>query len=185
MTKRELILAASFDLFLAHGFDGAGIEQILAKAEVSRGGLYYHFKDKADLYDKVLAHYFLASFQETDILAFGNLSWPQQQLALIDFFEALPAPANMISRHGMARYFSLFFDALSRVPNFTKAVRGYYTSLLSAMAQAVTASGLPDGAATARLFLTQLEGEIYLSSVFGTAPDFTALTLSISQTAKD
>jgi AcrR family transcriptional regulator len=52
---RESLLIAARALFAAHGFDGTGTEQIVAEARVTRGALYHHFRDKADLFRAVMA----------------------------------------------------------------------------------------------------------------------------------
>ena len=52
---RESLLTAARAQFAAHGFDGTGTEQIVAEARVTRGALYHHFRDKADLFRAVMA----------------------------------------------------------------------------------------------------------------------------------
>jgi AcrR family transcriptional regulator len=52
---RAALVASARRLFAAHGFDGTGTEQIVADARVSRGALYHHFRDKADLFRAVMA----------------------------------------------------------------------------------------------------------------------------------
>ncbi|MCA9662226.1 MAG: TetR/AcrR family transcriptional regulator [Myxococcales bacterium] len=48
--KRRAILEAAADEFARDGFDGASYNQIIARAGISKGAMYYYFDDKADLY---------------------------------------------------------------------------------------------------------------------------------------
>lgn len=41
-------------LFRRHGYDGVGIDTIMAEAKLTRGGFYAHFKSKSDLFREVL-----------------------------------------------------------------------------------------------------------------------------------
>jgi len=46
---RKLLLESAFTEFHQHGFQGTGLQTILAKAGVSKGALFHHFKSKLEL----------------------------------------------------------------------------------------------------------------------------------------
>jgi TetR/AcrR family transcriptional repressor of nem operon len=51
---REKIIESAGGLFRRHGFDGVGIDTLMAEAGLTRGGFYAHFSSKADLFNTVL-----------------------------------------------------------------------------------------------------------------------------------
>jgi AcrR family transcriptional regulator len=51
---RERIIHAAGEVFGRHGFDGTTIRQITKRAEVNVAAVNYHFRDKAELYVRVL-----------------------------------------------------------------------------------------------------------------------------------
>ena len=50
------ILEAAEEVFAEHGFRGATVDEIAARAEMSKPNLLYYFKNKAALYRAVLEH---------------------------------------------------------------------------------------------------------------------------------
>ncbi len=52
--KRQLILAAAAEVFSAHGFHQATIEQIAEAAGVGKGTVYLYFQSKRKLFDSLL-----------------------------------------------------------------------------------------------------------------------------------
>jgi AcrR family transcriptional regulator len=54
VNKKERILDVAARHFSAHGFDATSLEDVAAEAGVTKPAIYYHFKDKLDLYESVL-----------------------------------------------------------------------------------------------------------------------------------
>src|SRR3954454_16310254 len=51
---REKILEEAARLFVAYGYHGISMREIAEAAGLSKAGLYYHFKDKEDLFLAIL-----------------------------------------------------------------------------------------------------------------------------------
>jgi TetR/AcrR family transcriptional regulator len=54
--NKEVILEAALDVFSASGFRGATVDQIAAKAAMSKPNLLYYFRRKEDIYVALLEH---------------------------------------------------------------------------------------------------------------------------------
>ena len=54
--KREQIVAAAVELFLAYGYHGTSIDSIANVLGVSKPFIYYHFKSKTDLLSAISHH---------------------------------------------------------------------------------------------------------------------------------
>lgn len=54
-TTRDHILDVAATLFRKHGYDGVGIDRLMAEAGLTRGGFYGHFASKQDLFAAVMS----------------------------------------------------------------------------------------------------------------------------------
>lgn len=51
---RDKILDSALEIFSEKGYDTASISEICKKADITKGALYWHFKDKLDLYQQLI-----------------------------------------------------------------------------------------------------------------------------------
>ena len=54
---RQRIVEAARRLFKVHGYDGVGIDRIMAEAGLTRGGFYAHFDGKDELFAEAIAEF--------------------------------------------------------------------------------------------------------------------------------
>ncbi len=120
---RARIVTAAGQLFRRHGFDGVGIEKIMAAAGLTHGGFYAHFRSKADLLAAVMAE----QAEITDRLARRKGKTAADLNAqLAKFLDYYLDPANIDDIGGRCFLASLSNDA-ARGP---KAVKRRYTETI-------------------------------------------------------
>jgi AcrR family transcriptional regulator len=62
---RERVLAAAVELFATNGFDGTSVQEIVERAQVTKGALYHYFTSKDDLLYEI--YHTLLSVQLADL----------------------------------------------------------------------------------------------------------------------
>ena len=80
--NRQRILECAYQLFQESGFDGVGVDAIMAKAGLTHGGFYGHFSSKDNLIEEAC----------TKSLSKADLSWkdaPQPVAALASLYLSL------------------------------------------------------------------------------------------------
>jgi TetR/AcrR family transcriptional repressor of nem operon len=84
---REKILRAANELFYQHGYNGTGLDRIIAEAGVAKGSFYHHFKSKEGLATAVVEWHRDLAFQEIDLDRI--LAEPSPFLALLHLLERM------------------------------------------------------------------------------------------------
>jgi len=98
--KKQDLLKAAVQLFSQQGFDGTTTAQIAAAAKVSEPVIYYHFKNKDDLFTHILVSTFAEYFSRLDKLKNNTNSQFEKIENLIDlhfrFVDDFPAETYII-----------------------------------------------------------------------------------------
>jgi TetR/AcrR family transcriptional regulator, regulator of cefoperazone and chloramphenicol sensitivity len=83
---RDKILNAAGEIFAEYGFEGATIRAITERAEVNVAAVNYHFRDKAELYNRVLVDACSARAAWHDVMAEAADSPEERLRSLIAHF---------------------------------------------------------------------------------------------------
>ena len=62
VNTEEKIKRAALKEFAQHGFEGARVDRIALKAKVNKAMIYYHYKNKENLYESILKEVYQAIF---------------------------------------------------------------------------------------------------------------------------
>ncbi len=68
MITRQSILDAAFKCFFENGFRTTSLDMIAKEASVTRGAVYWHFKDKSELYREVVK----STLAENDVVQYAH-----------------------------------------------------------------------------------------------------------------
>ena len=91
---RRLLLEVARRLFAERGYAGTGTEEVVQQAGVTRGALYYHFRDKRDLFRAVvedLQQELMQRIQEA--AAAPDDPWERLRAGLHTYLDACQEPA--------------------------------------------------------------------------------------------
>src|SRR5258707_9812436 len=91
--KRERILEVAAQEFAANGFEGASVNRILERAQMSKGAAYYYFADKAALFGAAVL-YASERIHLADMAAHLAALTAENFLAIVS---GLPPPAPLAS----------------------------------------------------------------------------------------
>jgi AcrR family transcriptional regulator len=144
--RREQLVAIARGLFAERGFDGTSIEEVAARAEVSKPVVYEHFGGKEGLYAVVVdreVRCLLGMMQESLHAAHPRALLEQAAFALLDYIEQAPDGFRILVRDSpigsaTGSFVSIIGDIASRVEHILGAeftARGFDPSLAAIYSQ--------------------------------------------------
>jgi TetR/AcrR family transcriptional regulator, mexJK operon transcriptional repressor len=149
--KRDAILAAATTVFLDNGYLGASMDDVAARANVSKQTVYKHFQDKEDLFREVILSISAQSARVVERIAqhFANMTDPAEGLRALgrDYLRGVLRPEVLQLRR-------LIIAEAERFPDIAQA---YYQGAPTRGMQAI-AEGLDSLTANGRLQIADTHG---------------------------
>jgi AcrR family transcriptional regulator len=144
--RREQLIAIARGLFAERGYDGASIEEIASRAEVSKPVVYEHFGGKEGLYAVVVdreVRRLLTMMQEALTAGHPRALLEQAACALLDYIEQSSDGFRILVRDSpigsaSGSFVSIIGDVASRVEHILGAefeARGFDTAAAPMYAQ--------------------------------------------------
>ncbi|MEU6151977.1 TetR/AcrR family transcriptional regulator [Actinosynnema sp. NPDC047251] len=120
--KRRAILDAARTVFLRNGYQGAGMDEIAALAEVSKQTVYKHFADKERLFTEIITADIRAGEQRSDAVL---ESLPESTDPEADLREIARRLVTVVTRPHLVRMRRVVIGEADRFPDLARA---WYTS---------------------------------------------------------
>jgi len=136
---RSRILQAAADSFAEHGYDGASVAKICARAGVTKGGFYHHFSSKQALFLELLEHWLTEVDAQLRTAGSESDTVPQRLLQMARAARHVSQAAS-----GQLPMFLEFWSKAARDPEVWQAtIAPYrrYQSFFSDMVEAGIAEG--------------------------------------------
>ncbi len=125
-------MAIAIDCFARYGYQGTSIDRIAGAAGVTKGALYYHFRDKEELLFEAVQDR-IAEFEQRVVGAVSPATDPAGALA-----EIARVCVHIATKNNLRRFIlTLMVEALDTNPRLSEAFRGILRRFRSYLAGVV------------------------------------------------
>ncbi len=155
--SRDQILGQAQRLFMEQGFRGISMRQIAEQVGLTKAALYYHFRDKEDLFVAIVERYLLRTAELVDTASAQGQTCRAQLTAVVHAILTQPVEERSILRLASQELSNISTEARSR---FLVLYHEKFIGRLTALIDAGMASG-ELRAVDARLATWTLLGMMY------------------------
>lgn len=124
--RRKAILDAALEIFSAHGFAAARVEDIARAAKVAKGTIYIHFVDKKDIFNTLVLEDILALHQSVRAMLAGT------ELPLHERLWRMAQP--FLQNNGVSRSMQIIRLIHAEGLHNPSLVRPYHEQIISTLA---------------------------------------------------
>ncbi len=132
MNQKKTILLTAFRMFAEQGYDGVSLNNIIKETGLTKGGVYYHFSGKEELFKEVVEIYILHYFTEKvkDIVLNPERTIKERLKDLYCIPAVLQKEASkLFSTDSNAFAFHLMFDAARKSESLRNKFAEYYIEI--------------------------------------------------------
>jgi AcrR family transcriptional regulator len=115
--RRQQLLIAALDEFFERGFTAARMDDIAARADVSKGTLYLYFKSKEDLFQSLVDDVAIPNIEQVEAAA---LSMPTLEGAIRNMMSLAPA---LVTSSNIPKLMKIIFGDAPNFPDTVSAFR--------------------------------------------------------------
>ena len=127
--RKEQIIYKALELYLLHGYENVSITDLQSALDMGRGTMYYHFKNKDEIYVEIVNRFFLRPKQEMLRLK-DDIRVPEMIEALLRYFRFLEDSLVELENRNIntSNVIMLLYTAYHRFPDlYRRAYRLYAT----------------------------------------------------------
>jgi AcrR family transcriptional regulator len=138
MTTKEKTLLEAFKLFIAKGYKGVSLNDIVAKVGITKGGFYHYFKSKEEVYFNTLETFFFTKAQQIEKDIFSpSVSAKEKLIKYLDFAELLINDETLSQIEDYKSYYLFVADGISLFPEVDQKVREFYDRIINSLANVI------------------------------------------------
>lgn len=127
--RKELIIYKALELYLLNGYENVSITDLQSALDMGRGTMYYHFKNKDEIYVEIVNRFFLRPKQEMLRLK-EDIRVPDMIEALLRYFKFLEESLMELEQRNIntSNVIMLLYSAYHRFPELYRRAHRLYAT---------------------------------------------------------
>lgn len=136
--RKELIIYKALELYLINGYENVSITDLQSALDMGRGTMYYHFKNKDEIYVEIVNRFFLRPKQEMLRLK-EDIRVPDMIEALLRYFKFLEENLMELEQRNIntSNVIMLLYSAYHRFPELYRRAHRLYATEQSMWLRAI------------------------------------------------
>ena len=136
--RKELIIYKALELYLINGYENVSITDLQSALDMGRGTMYYHFKNKDEIYVEIVNRFYLRPKQEMLRLK-EDIRVPDMIEALLRYFKFLEESLMELEQRNIntSNVIMLLYSAYHRFPELYRRAHRLYATEQSMWLRAI------------------------------------------------